>query len=54
MPPLYEARCPKCGKIHIYRASINERDKKTPMCCKTNSERKMITPPMGKVIGPAA
>jgi hypothetical protein len=54
MPPLYESVCAKCKRIHVYRSPINERDKTPPKCCDMQTLRKMVTPPMGKVIGPAA
>lgn len=52
---LYESICLKCGKLHVYRKPIAERDD-APKCkdCNTQTVRKMITPPMGTVIGPAA
>lgn len=55
---LYESVCPRCNTIYVYRSSIDERDKapvcKVPECKEQQTLRKMITPPMGTVIGPAA
>jgi len=52
---LYEAICLKCGKLHVYRQSVAERDN-APKCkdCGTQTARKMVTPPMVTVIGKAA
>ncbi len=56
---LYEALCPKCSTIYVYRSPIADRDVLAPKCrvpeCKEQQTfRKIITPPMGTVIGPAA
>ena len=54
---IYESVCPKCGRIHIYRQSMIDRDK-APKCsdpaCGTQTIRKIITPPAGIVIGATA
>ena len=50
---LYEAICAKCKKVHVYRAKIAERNS-APQCCGMQTIRKILTAPMGRVIGPAA
>lgn len=52
---LYEAVCLKCARPVVYRAAIEDRDKKAPPCqhCGGKTVRK-ISPPMVTVIGPAA
>lgn len=51
---LYESVCAKCHKVHLYRAKIAEREQRAPQCCGLQTIRKILTPPMGRVIGPAA
>jgi len=51
---LYEAICPKCKKAHVYKSPVSERNIKAPQCCGMQTVRRILTPPMGVVIGPAA
>lgn len=44
--PVYEARCKECGKIQdYYQSAANRHD--TPFCCGFQTEKVILTPPMG-------
>ena len=50
---IYEAVCSKCKRVHVYHQPVDKRNK-TPICCGMKTVRKIITPPMATIIGPAA
>lgn len=44
--PVYESMCRECGKVHEYiRRADNYLD--TPMCCGYQTQKVILTPPMG-------
>ena len=49
---IYEARCPKCRRLHVYRRKMEQRND-TPECCGMKTLR-IISPTYGYVNGPAA
>ena len=42
---IYEARCSKCGRIHEYHSSVEDRNK-TPKCCGRKTKKGIFTPSM--------
>lgn len=44
--PIYESLCRECGKVHEYVRRA-EHYRETPFCCGYQTEKVILTPPMG-------
>lgn len=50
--PVYESICRKCGKVHDYYQTVDNRHD-TPECCGEKTDKAILTPSMGIVDIPA-
>lgn len=50
--PTYDSVCKTCGAHYEYSAKVAVRDT-TPVCCNSNTERKLVKAPQGYVDKPA-